>query len=82
MKEIVDIPAYLLFLFSVLIYILGFAAGYFFRRLIKYDGAIEVLTDEDGAKTFTINLANEDPWELDKKKRVVFKIISKGTIAK
>lgn len=43
----------------------------------KYDGSLEVATDDDGFKTVTLSV-NEDPYEIDKKKEVVFKVNGEG----
>lgn len=69
-----DIPAYLLFLFSALIYILGLIAGYFLARWRRrYVGDIEVEKNAEGGKRFSLVLAI-DPEELDQHKEVTFHI--------
>lgn len=39
----------------------------------KYDGIMDVIEDAEGAKTVSLNL-DSDPYDLDKKKDVTFKV--------
>lgn len=77
-----DTQDYLLFLTSFIFFLLGCFFSYLlvrFRR--RYDGEIEVVEDAVGVKTFSISLDDEDPWNLDRKKRVVFKIKSTSELS-
>lgn len=40
----------------------------------KYDGAIVVENRPDGPKTFNLELHGDDPYSLDQKKEVIFKV--------
>ncbi len=53
--------------------ILGFASKSYNNSDAKYDGQIEVVIQEDFSKQFLLEL-NSDPYELEKKKQVVFRV--------
>ena len=53
--------------------ILGLAAKQYNDSDARYDGAIVVEQSEGGTKTFNLELHN-DPYALDQKKEVIFKV--------
>lgn len=77
-----DTQDFLIFLYSFIFFLAGVLCSYGFIRIRKrYDGEITVFEDELGSKTFSIDLGDEDPWNLDKKKRVTFKINTEHEIS-
>lgn len=52
---------------------LGFGV-YLYFKLNSYDGTIYLSEDEDGQKTYFLDL-KYDPHDLNNKKRIIFKVI-------
>lgn len=54
--------------------ILGLASKQYNNSDARYDGAIVVEQHADGPKTFNLELHTDDPYTLDQKKEVIFKV--------
>lgn len=54
--------------------LLGLAAKQYNDSDSKYDGALVVEEDNEGKKTFNLELHTDDPYALDRKKEIVFKV--------
>lgn len=49
--------------------------GYFYFKLNSYDGTVYLGENEDGQKTYFLDL-EYDPYELKDRKRIIFKVVS------
>ena len=63
-----------MYILVVLLVISTTLAGYFYYRLHNYDGSITLGANEDGIKTYFLDLYY-DPEELNDKRRIIFKVV-------
>lgn len=54
--------------------LLGLAANQYNNSDSKYDGALVVEENNEGKKVFNLELHTDDPYALDQKKEIIFKV--------
>lgn len=68
---------------SIILIVIALVIGIIIGRIslkYTYDGKIIVETNESGIKVFSLEI-DEDPDDLEKRNRIIFKVVSKQDIS-